>query len=222
MQFQVMVREPARGVREEGLLVLLHGYGADERDLMGFAPALSPGMRIMSLRAPYETPMGGFAWFGIEFDTEIRSNDLAQASTSLDSLVESLSELRAELTGTLAIAGFSQGAMMALGAIARRPDLADAVAIMSGKVVPSLLPPTAPEGLQQVRMLVQHGLHDPLLPIECGREVHALLEGWGVEHTYTEYPMGHSVSPEGLDELAAFLVSGIGNGEPGTGKRIGS
>lgn len=210
MQFHVMVREPAQGVREEGMLVLLHGYGADERDLMGFAPALSPGLRILSVRAPHSTPMGGYAWFGIEFDTEIRSYDLAQAAASLEALVEFLSALRAEVSEPVAIAGFSQGAMMALGAIARRPDLADAVAIMSGKAVPSLLPPVAPTGISSVRMLVQHGLHDPLLPIECGREVHALLESWGVEHTYSEYPMGHSVAPEGLDELAAFV--GVGNG----------
>ncbi len=204
--------------------MLLHGYGADERDLMGFAPALSPGLRIISVRAPHTTPMGGFAWFGIEFDTAIRSFDLRQAAVSLDALVGFLSELRAEVAGPFALAGFSQGATMALAAIARRPDLAGSVALMSGMAVPTLLPESPPEGLRDVRVLVQHGLHDPLLPIECGRELHTLLDAWGVAHTYREYPMGHEVSPESLDDLAGFLGSGIrdqGSGIRDQGSGIG-
>lgn len=205
MEFHVLVREPAAEVREAGMLVLLHGYGADEKDLMALSPALDPSLRILSVRAPHPTPMGGYAWFGIEFDTEIRSYDLDQAARSLDDLVEFLAELRVEVTGPMTVAGFSQGAMMALAAVARRPDLAGAVALMSGKALPSLLPKHSPPGLEAVRFLVQHGTQDPLIPIENGRELDALLTSWDIPHVYREYAMGHAVSAESLDDLAVWL-----------------
>lgn len=206
MEFHVLVREPAAEVREAGLLVLLHGYGADEKDLMGLSPALDPSLRILSVRAPHPTPMGGYAWFGIEFDSEIRSYDLDQAASSLDDLVEFLSELRREVAGPMAIVGFSQGAMMAFAAVARQPELAGSVALMSGKALDSLLPADPPQGLDAVRFLIQHGTYDPLVPVENGRELDALLTRWGVDHEYREYAMGHAVSAESLDDLARWLV----------------
>lgn len=213
MEFHVLVREPAAEVREAGLLVLLHGYGADEKDLMGLSPALDPSLRILSVRAPHPTPMGGFAWFGIEFDSEIRAYDLEQAAKSLDDLVEFLSELRREVSDPMAIVGFSQGAMMALAAVARDPALASSVGLLSGKAVAALLPSEAPAGIEDVRFLVQHGAFDPLVPVANGREIDALLSAWGAPHAYREYPMGHAVSAESLDDLATWLGTGLDAGE---------
>ena len=49
------------------LLIMLHGYGSNEKDLMQLAPSLSPEFRYISVRAPQEMDFGMFAWFPLEF-----------------------------------------------------------------------------------------------------------------------------------------------------------
>ena len=53
--------------------------------------------------------------------------------------------------------------------------------------------------------MVTHGIYDPVLPIAEGRAVRHRLEGLPVELTYREYPMGHEVSMESLQDVTAWL-----------------
>ena len=56
--------------QESPVLLLLHGYGSNEEDLVGLAPHLNPNLVSVSVRAPHELPFGGFAWFNIEWAEE--------------------------------------------------------------------------------------------------------------------------------------------------------
>src|SRR5262245_54356302 len=117
------------------LLVMLHGIGADERDLLPLAQLLDPRLVVASLRAPHDYVVG-YSWFPIDFrrDGEVVP-DVAAAHASLAALVAWLAAAPARL-GTdparMYLLGFSQGAMMGLGALVTAPERLRGVIALSG------------------------------------------------------------------------------------------
>jgi phospholipase/carboxylesterase len=128
------------------LLVVLHGIGADEHDLLPLAGVLDPRFRVVSLRAPHRYAIG-YAWFEIVFLAGGR------VRPHLEQAAHSLARLRAWLAAAPArlgtdprrtyLLGFSQGAMMSLGVLRTRPELLAGVVALSGRDPEGLFPMTA-------------------------------------------------------------------------------
>ncbi|MGZ6143103.1 MAG: alpha/beta hydrolase, partial [Myxococcales bacterium] len=98
-------------------------------------------------------------------------------------------------------------AAMALGVALMRPELAAAVLSFSG--VPPVLEPQdlAPaDRLRGFPVFAAHGLHDPLLPIELGRTVRDELTRLGLALEWHEYPIGHMVIPQELEDARTWLA----------------
>lgn len=189
------------------LLVLLHGLGSNERDLMAFAPYIDPRISVIGLRAPRSYGFGGYAWFEIEWLPDRKVIDEDQADESRDLLIANLERLRAELAPSRVIlGGFSQGAMMSMGVALTRPDLVDGVLMMSGRVLPRFLAAATPEAAK-VPFFVQHGTEDEVLPIEDGRGVQQALSIIGAPLEYREYPMAHEVSMQSLQEAIRWVTT---------------
>lgn len=191
------------------LLVLLHGYGSDERDLMGLAPYLDPRFAVVSVRAPQALETGGYAWFAVQFTPFglVLDHDQAQASRlELESWLESLVAAPGVDRRRVFLLGFSQGAGMALGAALHRPELVAGVAFLSGLVVPQMIPAGEPQALSALSVLMTHGRQDPLLPIARGRASRALLEQLPLRLRYREYEMGHEINEECLAEVRGWLT----------------
>jgi phospholipase/carboxylesterase len=198
---------PAAG-EPEGALVLLHGRGADEHDLVPLVDALDPRQRLLGVtpRAPLSLPPGGAHWYAVHRigfpDAVTFGTTYPVASRWLDSLPE--------LTGVpidrTVIGGFSQGAVVAfaLGVGAGRPAPAGIIAL-SGFI------PTV-EGLELdlsdrsgLPVAIGHGTADPVIGIEWGRDSRDRLEAAGAAVTYRESPMGHSIDPSFVRQLVAWL-----------------
>ena len=194
---------PAEG-EPEGLLVLLHGRGADEHDLYPLLDLLDPERRLQAVtpRGPLTLPPGGAHWYVVH---EIGYPDPETFLPTLAALTEWLDGLGFEPERTV-IGGFSQGAVMtyALGLAAGRPRPAALVAL-SGfmPTVPGFeldleqsLPPVA----------IGHGAFDPVISVEWSRRARAALEHAGAEVLYREYPLPHAVDPRFLMELAPWIA----------------
>jgi phospholipase/carboxylesterase len=206
-----VVREPSQPTSRPPLLVLLHGIGADENDLLPIAEALDPRFLVASVRAPFEAAPMGNAWFAIDFGTVPPRHDLAQAEESREALCALLPELVArhgvDASRTFLL-GFSQGAAMALAVALTRPDLVRGAVLHSGRVLPG--PAAPPEALGRLEALVIHGVDDDVLPVRCGREIRDLLAPWlGDRLTYREHDAGHFVTPATLDDVAAWLAARV-------------
>ncbi|MGV3617103.1 MAG: alpha/beta hydrolase [Fimbriimonas sp.] len=187
------------------LLVLLHGLGSNERDLMEFAHYLDPRLTVVAFRAPNAYGYGGFSWFDIQWLPEGRVIDEAGAVRSRDLLIEELEVLRKRHNASrLVLGGFSQGAMMTLGAALARPELVDAALLMSGRAMPVFLA-SATEGGVTVPFFAQHGVRDDVLPVEDAREMRDALTALGARLEYREYPMGHEVTMESLQDAIAWI-----------------
>jgi phospholipase/carboxylesterase len=193
---------PARG-EPEGLLVLFHGRGADEHDLFPLLDLLDPERRLLGVtpRGPLALPPGGAHWYALY---RLGEPDPQTFLATYASVVEWLDGLGFASERTI-LGGFSQGAVMtyALGLGRGRPRPA-AVIALSGFVpsVPGfeldLTPPLPP-------VAIGHGMYDDVIGVEWGRAARELLANAGADVLYRESPMGHSIDPAFLEEIAAWL-----------------
>jgi phospholipase/carboxylesterase len=191
------------------LLLLLHGIGSNEEDLFGLAPYLDERFLVASARAPVIMGSGSHGWFDIEFTPRGMVADIEQAKRSLNLLpgfIDELVETYGADSQSVYVVGFSQGAMMGLGLALTRPEKLAGVVAMSGRF-PSQILEQIPisEALNEMPILVTHGLYDSVLPVEQGRAARRYLEALPVELTYREYPMAHEVSAESLRDVTAWL-----------------
>jgi phospholipase/carboxylesterase len=197
------------------LLVLLHGVGADEQDLLPLAAHLDPRLLCVSLRAPREHPVMGHSWFDIDWSTVPPRYDLAQAEESRAAVADLLPEL-VRRHGTdparTFLLGFSQGGAMALAVALTRPDLVRGVVVHSGRLVPDLAARIAPApALAGLDALVLHGVDDPVLPVERGREIRDFLEPLlGPRLLYAEHDAGHEITAASLDAARWWLAARLG------------
>ena len=203
---------PAAG-EPEGLLVLVHGRGADERDLFPLLDLLDPNRRLLGVtpRGPLHLPPGGAHWYAVHEigypDPQTFTETFALASEWLDALVAE----SGIPFGRTVLGGFSQGAVMtyALGLGAGRPRPAGLIAL-SGFMptvagfeldLSSPLPP----------VVIGHGALDPVISVDWGRRAHAVLEDAGAEVRYQESPhMAHSIDPALARELPGWVEGTLG------------
>lgn len=207
---RTLTRPPAGA--PEGLLVLLHGRGADEHDLFPLLDILDPERRLLGVtpRGPLSLPPGGAHWYRthqVGFpDPETFLTTLAALRTWLDGL---LAEHGLEHRDAV-IGGFSQGAVMsyALGLGAGSPSPA-AVVGLSG-FVPTVEGFSLDRARPGLPVAVAHGTLDPVIGIEWGRDARERLAGDGIEVTYRESPIAHTIDPGVLRELAGWIHSALG------------
>ena len=199
-------REAVRAVRrDEGLplLVLLHGYGSDERDLFALVPFLPDSAAVASLPAPLPAPwpMPGRSWYPID---ELERRDPASVTAAADGVLRWL-ESEAGSAPSIALLGFSQGASVALQAMRRAPERIAAVVNLSGYAAPGDL--AGDDALRERRTPVfwGRGTHDDVIPP-------ALVDHtaqWLPDHaelTGRVYPgLTHSVSEDELADVRRFL-----------------
>lgn len=199
---------PAAG-EPEGALVLFHGRGADELDLVPLLEVLDPDRRYLGVtpRGPLSLPPGGAHWYVVPRvgfpDPETFLQTTERAGAWLDALARETG-VPPERT---VLGGFSQGAVMtyALGLGPGRPRYIGLIAL-SG-FIPTVegwepdfdraLPPVA----------IGHGTYDPIIGVEFGRRARETLEAAGAAVTYRESPMPHAIDPRFAAELAPWIAN---------------
>lgn len=204
-----------------GVLSLWHGRGADENDLFPLLDILDPDRRLIGVtpRGPLMLPPGGAHWYEIR---ELGYPDPATFKETYAAATEWFDEWLEEQDvdhGRVIIAGFSQGAVMSyaltLGAGRPRPAGLMAFSGFIPTVEDFTIEPARSRGLPVV---VGHGTYDPIIGVEWGREARAKLEGAGADLIYREYPLPHTIDPEFLRSLRAWVqrvIPGDGSGSRG-------
>ena len=189
-------------------LVILHGYGANERDLLPLAEQLDERLHIVLVRAPNELGDDRYAWYPLDWSSGSPVSDPADVQTSIESAAQELPALMDELgrtEGPLFVGGFSQGAILSVGMAIENPSAIDGVIALSGRAPPNL-DEAAVSRVTGIDFFVSHGLNDDVIPIDEARVIRDLFsEHPDVGILYREYEMGHSVSPIALRDLSAWL-----------------
>ena len=192
-----------------GLLVLHHGRGTDEQDLLPLADAFDPQRRlhVVSARAPFELPGSpGFHWYRVLQVGYPHADTFRASYAALSELHDELWERTGLTPPNTVLGGFSMGSVMsyALGLGGDRPAPAGIMAF-SGFV------PTV-EGWEpsvsdrtSTRVLIAHGRSDPVIGIEFARRARELLEEGGLAVDYREADTVHTIDPADIPRAAGWL-----------------
>jgi len=197
---------PRVATTQPPLLVLLHGYGSNEEDLLQIAPYLPEQLHVVSLRAPFMLMPGSNAWFAIEPTTNGLMCDVTQAQQSLVVLNESIDQaIRIYETNPQQtfVAGFSQGGAMAGLVAMHRTDVCGTI-ILSG-INPLEVSPTLPTRACSGDVLIVHGILDEVVSVTDGQNSRDALRALGFTVDYVEYPIGHTIDLRVISTLIGFL-----------------
>ena len=187
-------------------LVLLHGRGADENDLVGLFDALDPERRLrgITVGGPLALPPGGRHWYVVP---RVGYPDHDTFTATYAALQHTLDEEVGVDWATTVLGGFSQGTVMsyALGLGAERPVPAGILAL-SG-FVPTVEGWAADlAGRPDLPVLIAHGAQDPVISVDFARQARTLLEDAGLPVTYHETPMPHTIDPRVIPDLQRWLT----------------
>lgn len=206
--------ERAAAGEAEGLLVLHHGRGTDERDLIGLADLLDPQrrLRVVVPRAPLQLPGSpGYHWYLVPRVGFPDRETFDASRRALAELHDRLWEESGVGPARTVLGGFSMGAVMsyATGLDGERPAPAGILAF-SGFV------PTV-EGWQpsfadrpETSVFVSHGRRDPVIDVGFAERARDLVEQGGLDVTYRESELGHQIDPAHLREAATWLDRVLG------------
>ena len=207
-----LFRQPSQigGAAKLPLLLLLHGYGSNEADLMSFATYFADNFFVAAARAPYNLSWGGHAWFDINWNASGGRNfvNSEQAEASRLTLLQFVDEIVAQHdldANRVFLAGFSQGAIMSYSAALTTPEKFAGIVAMSGALPYQQLPIADAARLKDFPILITHGVNDPVLPIQSGRQARDFLQKLPIKLDYREYADAHNISEASLRDVVQWL-----------------
>lgn len=205
---ELVTRTRAAAGEPAGLLVLHHGRGADENDLLALAEALDPRRRlhVVCPRGPLAQPGGGYCWYEVPAPGRPDPDTFRRSYEQLAELHDELWRHTGIPSERTVLGGFSMGSVMsyALGLGQDRPPVAGILAF-SG-----FLPRFAgweprPQGRPNV--FISHGERDQVIDVSHGREAARRLQQAGLQVSYHESPAAHHIDPRVIGEAAAWLAA---------------
>lgn len=209
---------PASGGPPDRLIVFLHGVGADGNDLIALAPVMAqvfPDAQFVAPDGPdpCDVAPSGRQWFSLrEMERDRLSAGLEAVTPKLDAYLDQQMARFGLTPDRVAVVGFSQGTMLALHALPRRPQPVAGVLGYSGMLV-------APESLadhlaSRPPTFLIHGADDPVVPANMSQVSGEALKiaGFDVE-VFTCRDLGHSINETGLRLGVAFLQRAFGDVE---------
>lgn len=183
----------------ERAVIILHGYGANGRDLMSLS-ALFPDRRSLFPEGPHildQFFIDAHAWFNINLDNLTFNHE--EFNESALQLVQAIKELKINPTKSV-IGGFSQGAMMALEVARLMEEPFAGVALFSTT-------PTNNHTYQgkKLRFFQSHGRHDSLLPFDRAKSLYNSLTEAGWQGKFVDFPGEHEIPDEVLTAFQEFV-----------------
>jgi phospholipase/carboxylesterase len=191
-------------------ILMLHGRGADEEDLLGLSQFLDERCLFISARAPFPFSYGGgYTWYDIGQVGVPLPGMFDESYAKLVAFVDDILRNYPVDPSRLYLFGFSMGAVMSYALSLTKPDLFRGVVSHSGYV---------PEGtnlrfrwqeLAGKEFFIAHGAHDQVIPVQMARRAKELFARSNATVDYQEYPMDHQVSDESMNDIATWLKKAL-------------
>jgi phospholipase/carboxylesterase len=192
----------------EGLLVLHHGRGSDEADLVGLADVFDPGRRlyVVTPRGPLTLPgWPGYHWYVVPRVGYPDPDTFRAAFDALAAFHDELWQRTGIAPERTVLGGFSMGSVMsyAMGLSADRPQPAGLL-IFSG-FIPTVEGWEPDLSRNDMPVFIAHGRRDPVMDIGFARNARDLLENAGFPVEYHESDAAHHIDPENIPAATEWL-----------------
>ena len=205
------------GRNPTGTVIWLHGLGADGHDFAPIVPQLvAPEERPLRFVFPHApvrpvTINGGMsmrAWYDIlGFGRGVPQDEVGirAADAEVGALIRRENQ-RGIPSSHIVLGGFSQGGAISLFSGPRYPEkLAGIMGLSCYLLLEDLLPAERTRVNYQTPIFLAHGNQDPVVDVRRGTEARQLLEAGGYPVEWHAYPMPHSVCPQEIVDIAAWL-----------------
>ncbi|MBN3871079.1 MAG: alpha/beta hydrolase [Nostoc sp. JL33] len=205
MPLQVITVPTATSQPPAGLIVTLHGWGANAEDVASLLPLLNlPDYQFVLPNAPFPYPYSpvGRAWYDLRVENMYQG--LAESRQLLIDFLKSLESTTGVPLSRTILSGFSQGGAMTLDVGSKLP-LAGLV-VMSGYLHPDAIT-AGKSGIGPT--LITHGRYDEVVPLQAALKARETLKSLGVAVEYHEFDMGHEIHQQTLEVLRNFVVNTI-------------
>ncbi|MBD2439090.1 alpha/beta hydrolase [Nostoc sp. FACHB-110] len=205
MSLQFINVPPANSQPPVGLIVALHGWGANAEDVASLLPYFQlPNYQFVFPNAPYPHPYSsvGKAWYDLR--NENMYQGLSESRQLLTDFLQSLESSTAVPLSRTILCGFSQGGAMTLEVGLKLP-LAGLV-VMSGYLHPDAVPT---EQKEIPPTLVMHGTQDEVVPLQAAIRTRETLQSLSFTVDYREFAAGHEINLQMLEALRNFVLTTI-------------
>lgn len=214
LTLEYAVRIPRVVAGSAPVLILLHGYGSNERDLLDIANDLPGELLVICARAPRVLAPEQFAWFDLDFSSGKPVGNAEQAEASRYTVRRFVEEVCVRFsvdTKRVFLGGFSQGAMLCLSVALTSGDLVRGTLPLSGRVFPEIKPLVDIEGRREkLKVFLAHGTADEQISIRHAHESRDYLRTLPLELEYHEYPIPHTISRDEIMDMSQWLTRAIG------------
>ena len=188
------VFEPGTAVSAPPLL-LLHGTGGSEHDLLPLGRTLSPGSALLSPRGQV-SERGAARFFARLAEGVFDPTEVAQRTHALADFVAAATQHYRLDPRRLIAVGFSNGANIAATLLQLRGVMLGGAVLFRAMVV--IDQPAAPGSLEGKRVFLASGAQDPIVPADHPRRLAAHLRAGGADVTLTTAPAGHNLTREDI------------------------
>jgi len=187
---------------EKRTLLLLHGTGGDENDLIPLGEAILPGAAILSLRGRISE--NGMPRFFRRFAEGVFDLDnLREETNALADFVQAASARYAFDPTQIVAAGFSNGANIAAATMLLRPEILQEAILIRAMVT---LEDVQPKGLEGKRVFLSSGRYDNIVPVENATRLAEQLREGGAEVTHYWAEVGHNLTRAEIQAIQSWLA----------------
>ncbi|PID44603.1 MAG: carboxylesterase [Proteobacteria bacterium] len=199
------------------VVIWMHGLGADGHDFVPIVPELrlakDAGIRFIFPHAPSRpvTLNGGYvmpSWYDIlslDRNNNADQDDILTTVGWINALIDEQLE-QGIAPENIVLAGFSQGGVVALHTALRYPKrLGGILALSTYFPFAETVLAEMPKGYEQIPVFAAHGVHDPVIPIMWWEDYVPKLEKQGFQVVAKHYPMEHSVHPQEISDIGAWM-----------------
>jgi len=186
-------------------ILALHGRGSNERDLIGLASYLPSDLLWVSPRGPFPLGPDSYEWFQLVQIGKPEPERLANAVETLDQFIDEIIGSYPVDEDQLYLLGFSQGTVVSLSYTVSHAQKIAGVIAQSGYLPHESGLKFDDAVVKGKPFMLTHGIQDPMLPVDWARRSRDTLQKLGADVEYDEFNMGHNVTAESLDVIAAWL-----------------
>jgi phospholipase/carboxylesterase len=202
-------RERPADRQPQGLLILHHGRGSDENDLLTLGDALDPTRRlhVVTPRAPLQLPGSpGYHWYRVPRVGYPDPESFEAARRQLGELHDELWQRTGLTPARTVLGGFSMGAVMSyvMGLSAERPAPAGIMAFSGFIATVEHWQPDL-SGRRDVRVFIAHGARDQVISVDFARAAAERMRDAGLPVEYHESEAGHHIDPREIPAAGAWL-----------------
>ena len=192
------------------LIILIHGYGSNERDLFSLIDYFPNDPYVVSLRAPLKLFNDSYAWYDIYMDGNNKFYDHEAAAHVRDELyqfIDYLSKNQNIDAENITLIGFSQGAILSHAISFSYPEKIKNIMAISGVIDEKIMKKTSL--IPKTNIYISHGTNDNLIDYETCKESLNFYKENNIDFKFESLEQGHGINPENLESMMRWLIEKI-------------